>query len=123
MVIQIVARELLKAGARYVYRGLRAQDRLIDYTYRKTGLYNRGRVAGIKHGLAGGQIIGGTFKLGLPGYDEDAPLPKRSPPGNQYKERGRPKRYSGSGYRYNSAKSRYNKRYCYPRRRKFGRTR
>ena len=65
-------REGLRYGARYVYQGLRAQDRLIDYTYRRTGLYNRGAVRGIKHGLVAGQIAGGTFKLGLPDFEQNA---------------------------------------------------
>ncbi len=65
----------LRTAARYVYQGLRQQERIIDYTYRKTGLYNRGVVRGVKHGLAGGQIIGGGLSLGLnapdtPGNDD-----------------------------------------------------
>ncbi len=55
----------LRTLGRYVYQGLRQQERIIDYTYRKTGLYNRGVVRGIKHGLAGDQIIGGGLSLGL----------------------------------------------------------
>ncbi len=60
----------LKTAGRYIYQGLRQQERIIDYTYRKTGLYNRGVVRGIKHGLAGGQISGGSLSLGL-NTDED----------------------------------------------------
>ncbi len=63
----------LRTAGRYVYQGLRQQERIIDYTYRKTGLYNRGVVRGIKHGLAGGQIIGGGLSLGL---NEDFSDPK-----------------------------------------------
>ncbi len=59
----------LRTAGRYVYQGLRQQERIIDYTYRKTGLYNRGVVRGIKHGLAGGQIIGGGLSLGLSAPD------------------------------------------------------
>ncbi len=77
-----IIRTGLKTLGRYVYQGLRQQDRIIDYTYRKTGLYNRGVVRGIKHGLAGGQIIGGTASLGLnapdtPGNDSGIPFQKR----------------------------------------------
>ncbi len=58
-------REGLKQGLRYVYSGLKVQDKLIDATYRKTGLYNRGVVEGIKHGLIAGQVAGGVASLGL----------------------------------------------------------
>ncbi len=104
MVYQIFAPILgqaLRQGARYVYRGLRAQDRIIDYTYRRTGLYNRGVVRGVKHGLAGGQIVGGLASLGLnggttpdieDGFQESRPGTKTSPP---YKTRNRfTRRYS-----------------------------
>ncbi len=95
-------RPILGQAARYVYRGLRAQDRLVDYTYRKAGLYNRGVVRGVKHGLAGGQIAGGVFKLGLPGYD-DAPIQKR------------PKTYRfRKTYRRNFKRYRSNNKYCRP---------
>ncbi len=77
-----ILRSGLRSAGKYVYQGLRQQDRIIDYTYRKTGLYNRGVVRGIKHGLAGGQIIGGTASLGLnapdtPGNDAQIPFKKR----------------------------------------------
>ncbi len=65
MVLGAVVRPFVKQAAQYVYRGLRQQDRIIDYTYRKTGLYNRGVVRGIKHGLIAGQIVGGGLELGL----------------------------------------------------------
>ncbi len=90
---------------RYIYTGLRQQERLIDYTYRKTGLYNRGVVRGIKHGLAGGQIVGGGLSLGLnapdsPGNDGSLPF---SPRTKTYKQnqtrRGRTRRYSTRCYR------------------------
>ncbi len=60
-----ILRPLIRQLGKYVYQGLRQQDRIIDYTYRKSGLYNRGVVRGIKHGLAGGQIAGGVLSLGL----------------------------------------------------------
>ncbi len=60
-----ILRPAVKQLGRYVYQGLRQQEKIIDYTYRKTGLYNRGVVRGIKHGLAGGQVIGGGLSLGL----------------------------------------------------------
>ncbi len=71
-----IIRQGLKTAGRYIYSGLRQQERIIDYTYRRTGLYNRGVVRGIKHGLAGGQIIGGGLSLGLnapdsPGRESD----------------------------------------------------
>ncbi len=74
----------LRQAAKYVYQGLRQQERIIDYTYRKTGLYNRGVVRGIKHGLAGGQIIGGGLSLGLnapatPGNEDGVPFKKSRP--------------------------------------------
>ncbi len=119
MVYQIVAPILgqaLRQGARYVYRGLRAQDRIIDYTYRRTGLYNRGVVRGVKHGLAGGQIVGGLASLGLnggttpdieDGFQESRPGAKASP---SYKTRNRfTRRYRGR---------RRNKCYTYPRQRR-----
>ncbi len=65
MVIGAILRPFIRQAGRQIYQALRAQDRIIDYTYRKTGLYNRGVVRGIKHGLSGGAVIGGTFQLGL----------------------------------------------------------
>ncbi len=65
MVVGAIVRPFIRQLGKYLYQGLRQQDRLIDYTYRKSGLYNRGVVRGIKHGLAGGQIVGGIAQLGL----------------------------------------------------------
>ncbi len=91
----------LRTAGRYVYQGLRQQDRIIDFTYRKTGLYNRGVVRGIKHGLAGGQIAGGLASLGLsapdsPGNDATSPVQSRKQYQTRkpYKTRRRlPRRY------------------------------
>ncbi len=105
MVYQIFAPilgQIIRQGARYVYRGLRAQDRIIDYTYRRTGLYNRGVVQGIKHGLIGGQIVGGTLNLGLLGDIENGLPQKPKFPSSRkyYKTRSR--------YKYNrSSRNKY----------------
>jgi len=68
-----VVRRFAFQQSRNIYQTLRAQEKIIDYTYRKTGLYNRGIVRGIKHGLVAGQVAGGILKLGLapdtPGND------------------------------------------------------
>ncbi len=77
-----ILRPLIRKGLGYIYTGLRQQDKLVDYTYRKTGLYNRGVVRGIKHGLAGGQIVGGIASLGLnapdtPGNDGSVYSPRQ----------------------------------------------
>ncbi len=88
-------RTALHQAGKYVYRGLLAQDRIIDYTYRRTGLYNRGVVRGIKHGLAGGAVVGGTLQLGLnapdtPGNDViQTPKRTRYPSSSPYKTRRR----------------------------------
>ncbi len=58
-------RSQLRGASRYIYSTLRIQDRIIDKTYRKAGLYNRGVVTGIKHGLIAGQVAGGIMELGL----------------------------------------------------------
>ncbi len=84
MVIGAFARPLVRQVGKYIYQGLRQQERVIDYTYRKTGLYNRGVVRGIKHGLAGGQIVGGGLSLGLiapdtPGNNGVSTIPKQRP--------------------------------------------
>ncbi len=76
MVIGAIVRPFVRQAGRQIYQALRAQDRIIDYTYRKTGLYNRGVVRGIKHGLNAGAVVGGTFQLGLnapdtPGKEND----------------------------------------------------
>ncbi len=81
-VISRIAGPFVRQQARNIYQALRAQDRIIDYTYRKTGLYNRGIVRGIKHGLGGGAIVGGTLQLGLnapdsPGNDGSIPFKKQ----------------------------------------------
>ena len=90
-----ILRTGIKSLGKYVYQGLRQQDRIIDYTYRKTGLYNRGVVRGIKHGLAGGQIVGGGLSLGLnapdtPGNDVGIPFQKvRSRPATRKQNKTR----------------------------------
>ncbi len=91
-------RRQFRGAARYTYNTLRMQDRIIDKTYRKAGLYNRGVVRGIQHGLAGGQIIGGTLSLGLnaedsPGnsgqiFKKDKPQ-TRKPYKTRYRQSGR----------------------------------
>ncbi len=112
-VISRLAGPAIKYVARSIYTTLRAQDRIVDYTYRRTGLYNRGVVRGIKHGLAGGQIIGGGLSLGL--NAEDSPgndgqifqkRPKPSPRKPYQTRQGRTRRYSSGKYSK-----------CYPRRR------
>ncbi len=97
MVLGAILRPYIRQLGQYIYTGLRQQDRLVDYTYRKTGLYNRGVVRGVKHGLAGGQIIGGTLQLGLnapdtPGNDNALQTKvqrKRSQTRSPYKTRRR----------------------------------
>ncbi len=93
-----ILRPLIRKGLGYVYHGLRQQDRIIDYTYRKTGLYNRGIVRGIKHGLADGQIVGGIATLGLnapdtPGNDVGIPFQKR-PKFKTYKQNKTRRRFT-----------------------------
>ncbi len=120
-----IIRQGLKTAGKYVYQGLRQQERIIDYTYRRTGLYNRGVVRGIKHGLAGGQIIGGGLSLGLnapdsPGNDgiQTFQPRKQFTPRKSYKTRGRQSvRYCRSnGSRYSSHR---NNRYTNSRRSQF----
>ncbi len=109
-----IIRQGLRSTARYVYQGLRQQERIIDYTYRRTGLYNRGVVRGIKHGLAGGQIIGGGLSLGLntpDGIGNDAV---------SYKKRIKPSTYKQNKTRSRSTRSNRN---CYPIRRSTNRYR
>ncbi len=91
MVLGVIARVAplaVKTFGRYVYQGLRMQDKIIEATYRHTGLYNRGVVQGIKHGLAGGQIIGGTAQLGLytSGQDTDYGVPQKKNGTKSYKQ-------------------------------------
>ncbi len=97
-----ILRTGLRELGKQIYRGLRVQDRLIDDTYRKTGLYNRGVVRGVKHGLAGGQIIGGIASLGLnapdtPGNGASIPFQKRS---------------KSKTYKSYKARRRFTTRYC-----------
>ncbi len=94
--ISNIARPFIRQQAGNIYRVLRAQDRVVDYTYRKTGLYNRGVVEGIKHGLIAGQAIGGGLQLGLnapdtPGNQVGFPSKKRQrfTSRKSYKTRGR----------------------------------
>ncbi len=61
MVIPIIAREAVRAGAQYIAKGLRLQDKLIDTAYSRPFLrqnFNRHALKGIKHGLGGGSIVG-----------------------------------------------------------------
>ncbi len=105
-----IVRPIIGKAARHIYTTLRQQDRLIDYTYRKTGLYNRGVVRGIKHGLIAGQIAGGTLQLGLNAPDSpgnDASVPFNGPSARTpYKTRNR---RTGSSRKSNAS-------ICYPRR-------
>ncbi len=100
MVIGILVRPFVREIGRYIYRGLRAQDRLVDYAYRKTGLYNRGVVRGIQHGLISGQVVGGILNLGLPGDIENGIPQKnvRKAPNQQYKTY---RRYKYNNRRFN----------------------
>ncbi len=86
----------LRSASRYTYNTLRIQDRIIDKTYRKAGLYNRGLVTGIKHGLIGGQIVGGVLNLGLEGLEQNGQIPQRKRYQQRKTYRGN-KRYP-SGY-------------------------
>jgi len=113
------ARRYSGPAARYTYNILKVQDRIIDKTYRKAGLYNRGTVKGIQHGLIGGQIIGGLLSLGLPGVD-DAPF-QPSSPNQKYQKRSRYKRYSSRYNKYGSRQRNQRSRRCRPRR--YGRSR
>ncbi len=99
MVLSSLIRPAIRYGARAIYQALKVQDRIIDKTYRKAGLYNRGVVKGIQHGLAGGQIIGGIAQLGLnapdtPGNGASVPFKKQ------------PKTY-----RQNQTRNRYTRRF------------
>ncbi len=114
-----ILRPIIGKGLRYIYTGLRQQERLIDYTYRKTGLYNRGVVRGIKHGLAGGQIVGGGLSLGLnapdsPGNDIGIPFTKRPKftSRKSYQTRSRRTRSNCPG-RYRNQKFGRNRRFSY----------
>ncbi len=104
-VISVIVRSGIRKGARYIYEGLRTQDKLVDATYRKTGLYNRGVVRGIKHGLAGGQIVGGILKLGLapdtPGNGFQTQIRKQSPSRKPDKARNRYPKCPSGRYRKN----------------------
>ncbi len=65
MVIHGIISRFAIRQAKQLYQIVKYQDKIIDRTYRKAGLYNRGVVKGIQHGLAGGQIVGGVASLGL----------------------------------------------------------
>ncbi len=112
MVIQQIASQAIKVGSRYVarslYTALRVQDRIIDKSYRKAGLYNRGLVKGIKHGLVGGQVIGGLLGLGLPEGVEPGTFQKRPSSGSKYQKHKRVQRYSSKRYKY--CRPRYSRR-------------
>jgi len=104
MVLHRIIIQAIVQGARYggksLYTTLRFQDRIIDKTYRKAGLYNRGVVKGIQHGLVAGQIIGGTLNLGLPEGIDDGTFQKRPSPGRSNKKRQRVQRYSRRSNKY-----------------------
>ncbi len=104
MVLQQILSQAIRAGVRYgarsLYNTLRIQDRIIDKTYRKAGLYNRGVVKGIQHGLVGGQIIGGTLSLGLPEGVDSGTFQKRTPSRSSNKKYRRVQRYTGRRYKY-----------------------
>ncbi len=111
-----ILREALRQGGRYVYQALRVQDKLISSTYRKTGLYNRGIVRGIQHGLIAGQIIGGTLNLGLPGDIENGlPEKPKFPTSRKFrKTRSRYKYNYRSRNKYSTSKFSNNRRHCTP---------
>ncbi len=109
-----VIRQFVHTQSRHIYSALRIQDRIIDKTYRKAGLYNRGLVRGVQHGLAGGQVIGGLLQLGLNGDTSpttgDGPFQKSryaTKTNKSYKaRRGRAVCFSRRGWRVPSS-SRY----------------
>ncbi len=106
-IIGPTVRGFVRVQSRNIYQVLKIQDRIIDKTYRKAGLYNRGVVTGIKHGLVAGQIVGGTLSLGLnapdsPGNGLDGSLQKKQ----QYKTRTT-----------NQTRGRFSR--CYPVKRRF----
>ncbi len=96
-------RSFARTQSRNIYNVLKIQDRIIDKTYRKAGLYNRGIVQGIKHGLIAGQVIGGTLNLGLQGVDDDGFSSPTKPTANkQYKKYQRNFQYNRSYDKYKS---------------------
>ncbi len=110
-----IIRSFVRRQAGNLYTVLRYQDRIIDKTYRKAGLYNRGLVKGIQHGLAGGQIIGGSLQLGLnapdtPGNDAVQTPRNGFTSDKSYKTRG------GQTGKYDSRYKSYRRPYCIKRR-------
>ncbi len=64
MVLPIIAREAVRRGVQYIAQGLRYQDKLVTAAYSRPFLpqsFRREIVRGIKHGLAGGQVVGGLI--------------------------------------------------------------
>ncbi len=66
MVLPIIIQQAIKRVVPYVSNLLRAQGRVVDYTYTRPFLsrnINPYIRRGVKHGLAGGQIIAGLQEL------------------------------------------------------------
>ncbi len=66
MVLPIIIQKVIERAVPYVSNILRAQGRVVDYTYTRPFLsrnINPYVRRGIKHGLAGGQVIGGLQEL------------------------------------------------------------
>ncbi len=66
MVLPIIIQKAVERAVPYISSALRAQGRVIDYTYTRPFLtrnINPSVRRGIKHGLAGGQVLGGLQEL------------------------------------------------------------
>ncbi len=70
MVLPIIIQKAIERAVPYISSALRAQGRVVDYTYTRPFLtrnINPSVRRGVKHGLAGGQILGGLQELNTVG--------------------------------------------------------
>ncbi len=88
-----LSRPFVRQAAKSLFQAVKSQDRIIDLTYRKAGIYNRDLRAGIKHELTLGAAIGSLISIApdSPGNEFQTPIQPRKFPKTYkpYKTRGR----------------------------------
>ncbi len=94
MVLPIIVQKAIERAVPYISQALRAQGRIVDYTYTRPFLtrnINPSIRRGVKHGLAGGSVVGGLQELNSVGnfiVPDGVPSQKLSKAYNQRKARG-----------------------------------
>ncbi len=100
----LIASEVIRLGSRYASGLLRAEDRVLGAAY--TGFKHKSAIIkGVRHGLAGGAVIGNLIGLG---GDESGNGVQKPRNGNSSGKPYQARRGRGRNYNYNNKYSRCN---------------